>query len=129
MKPERITLTLICLLAFFFFSSCDKEKRNNGEVPGPPEEPGKGKFDEAPFRWDYRFSTAAEDDLFIGDLYISVNNRYMVTKKSKMKHDHCRFSDSSYSCGICIAACRETEQLLLSACSLRKDNFKDKRKE
>lgn len=71
----------ICLFAFFFFSACEKEETNNKRVvPTPPEvEPDKGRFDEAPFAWDYRFTTVSEDDLFIGDLYISVNNRYMVT--------------------------------------------------
>lgn len=79
MKPERIAFMFTCLLTFFIFSSCDKEKMKNGEVPSPPEELEKGKFDETPFRWEYRFSTVTKDDLFIGDLYISVNNRYMVT--------------------------------------------------
>lgn len=80
MKPERITLIFICLFAFVFLSACEKEETNNkGGIPTFPEEPAKGRFDETPFAWDYRFSTVSEDDLFIGDLYISVNNRYMVT--------------------------------------------------
>lgn len=80
MKPERITLMFICLFTFVFLSACEKEETNNKEVvPTFPEEPDKGRFDETPFAWDYRFSTVSEDDLFIGDLYISVNNRYMVT--------------------------------------------------
>lgn len=83
MKPERITLIFICLFAFVFLSACEKEETNNKDV-GPilPKEMAKGRFDETPFAWDYRFSTASEDDLFIGDLYISVNNRYMVTPPS-----------------------------------------------
>lgn len=79
MKPKRITLMFICLLALFFFSACEKEEPNHGDVPNYPEEPNKGRFDEMPFAWDYRFSTVTEDDLFIGDQYISVDNRYMVT--------------------------------------------------
>lgn len=83
MKLERITLIFICLFVFFFFSACEKEEINNkNAVPTLPEEPDKGRFDETPFAWDYRFSTVSEDDLFIGDLYISVNNRYMVTPPS-----------------------------------------------
>lgn len=83
MKPERITLMYVCLFAFFFFSACEKEETNNkGVLPTLPEEPDKGRFDETPFTWDYRFSTVSEDDLFIGDLYISVDNRYMVTPPS-----------------------------------------------
>lgn len=82
MKPERTTLMFICLFAFafVFFSSCEKEETTNeGVVSTLPEEPEKGRFDETPFAWDYRFSTVSEDDLFIGDLYISVSNRYMTT--------------------------------------------------
>lgn len=80
MKPERMTLMFICLFTFVFLSACEKEETNNKEVvPTFPEEPHKGRFDETPFAWDYRFSTVSEDDLFIGDLYISVNDRYMVT--------------------------------------------------
>lgn len=80
MKPERITLMFICSFVFVFFSACEKEEINNkGVDPTPPEESDKGRFDETPFAWDYGFSTVSEDDLFIGDLYISVDNRYMVT--------------------------------------------------
>lgn len=80
MKLERITLMCICLFAFFFFLACEKEETNNKRVvPTPSEvELDKGRFDETPFAWDYKFSTVSEDNLFIGDLYISVNNRYMV---------------------------------------------------
>lgn len=80
MKFEYLNVIFISLLVMSSLSACDKEETtNNRKVPNHPEEPDKGRFDEAPFAWDYLFSTVTEDDLFIGDLYLSVDNRYMVT--------------------------------------------------
>lgn len=79
MKLEHLNLILISVFAISFFSACEKEETKYGEVPSYPEKPNKGRFDETPFAWDYRFSTVSEDDLFIGDLYVSVDDRYMVT--------------------------------------------------
>lgn len=79
MKLERLNWVFIYFLTISIFAACDKEETNNREVPQQPEEPVKGRFDEKTFEWDYQFSTVTENDLFIGDKYISVNNRYITT--------------------------------------------------
>lgn len=47
-------------------------ENENEEVP-------HGRFDESPFKWDYVFSSTNEDQTFIGDKFISVENRWMIT--------------------------------------------------
>nr|WP_294482257.1 hypothetical protein [uncultured Bacteroides sp.] len=78
-KLGGLKLVLKVLFVITLFSACEKEGISNSEVPSYPEKTDKGRFDEIPFAWDYRSTSVSEDDLFIGDLYISVDNRYMVT--------------------------------------------------
>jgi len=60
-------------LLFFIFLSCQKEENINyeGKI--------KGRFDYIPFKWDYTFSSNTDGELFIGDKFISVENRFIIT--------------------------------------------------
>lgn len=79
MKLIHLNFALMGLLAIIFFSACEKEEIKKNEGPQCPEKPVGGRFDKIPFKWDYKFSSVSEDDIFIGDQYISVENRYMIT--------------------------------------------------
>lgn len=79
MKLIHLNFTLIGLLAIIFFSACEKEEIQQREEPQYPEKPVGGRFDKTPFKWDYKLSSVSKDDIFIGDQYISVENRYMIT--------------------------------------------------
>lgn len=72
-RRDRIGCVFVSLLLFLSASSCSEEK---GEPLSP--EPDKGRFEDAPFKWDFVHSTTDKDDIFIGDKYISVDNRYVA---------------------------------------------------
>lgn len=79
MKLVPLNFVLMGLLAIIFFAACEKEEIKKSEEFQYPEKPVGGRFDKIPFKWDYKFSSVSEDDIFIGDRYISVENRYMIT--------------------------------------------------
>lgn len=64
---------LISLLLFSVFSGCQKEESINNESKI------KGRFDNIPFKWDYTFTSNTDEQLFIGDRFISVENRFTIT--------------------------------------------------
>lgn len=82
MKLIHLNFALMGLFAIIFFSACEKEEIKKSEEPQYPEKSVGGRFDKKPFKWDYRFSSVSEDDIFIGDQCISVENRYMITPAS-----------------------------------------------
>lgn len=64
---------LSSFLFFFICLSCQKEENIDNESNI------KGRFDNIPFKWDYTFTPGTDDQLFIGDKFISVENRFVVT--------------------------------------------------
>lgn len=85
-RQANLKFVIVCLTVFLLFSACDKDEANNGKdkplPPIPSETPVDGRFDNENFKWDYIFTTATEDDVFIGDKFISVENRYLITPPS-----------------------------------------------
>lgn len=82
MKQYKIKLVVVCLLFISLFSACEKEELNNEIINTHStiiEKFGKGRFDNIPFKWDYTLTPVISDGLFIGDQFISVDNRYIVT--------------------------------------------------
>lgn len=67
-KHKSICISVSLLLALF--CSCSKEK-----LP----EPTTGRFENAPFKWDFIHPATTDDAMFIGDRNISVNNLYVIT--------------------------------------------------
>lgn len=71
-KHKSICISVSLLLSLF--CSCSKEK----EEPLLPEST-TGRFENTPFKWDFVHPATTEDNMFIGDRNISVNNLYVVT--------------------------------------------------
>lgn len=69
MKPVKKKKYLYLLLFGFILASCQKEEGNNSD----------GRFDAIPFKWDYVFNSTDDDYLFIGDQFLSVENRLAIT--------------------------------------------------
>lgn len=82
MKLDKIKLIVICSLFLSLFSACEKEELNNEKESTEStilEKFGKGRFDNNSFKWDYTLTPVIPDNLFIGDQYISVENRSIET--------------------------------------------------
>lgn len=73
-KKHKLGCVFLSLLLTLFCSSCSKEK----EDPLNPEST-TGRFENAPFKWDFVHPATTADDMFIGDRNISVKNWYVVT--------------------------------------------------
>ncbi|WP_294605755.1 hypothetical protein [uncultured Bacteroides sp.] len=73
-KKHKLGCVFLSLLLTLFCSSCSKEK----EDPLNPESTA-GRFENAPFKWDFVHPATTADDMFIGDRNISVKNWYVVT--------------------------------------------------